>query len=339
MTSSESAVPPQDAGASPGRMCPLHYRYTPAALAEAPDIDAHTLYVAGGLYGNPYALDALERLAGAERGRVALAFNGDFNWCNVSLAGFEAVNRRVLAHHASRGNVETELAAEPLPGASDAGCGCAYPDEVSDADVARSNAMLARLRGTARGAPDLRARLGALPMFLAARVGGLRVGIVHGDAQSLAGWDFAHDRLADDAAGLRIADWFAQAQVGLFASSHTCLPALREVRNGQAGGWVINNGAAGMPNFAGTRYGVVTRVSLTPAGGVAGAARLYGTRIGDVHVDALRLDYDHAAWLSCFLADWPAGSDAHVSYFRRICEGPAFRPDQALAAVHAGACA
>ena len=323
------ADPPQST--APGRLCPVHYRYRPAALATAPDIEADTLYVAGGLYGNQFALDVLESLAAAERGRVALAFNGDFNWFNVSPAGFESLNRRVLAHHASRGNVETELAADPSPGGMDAGCGCAYPDEVSDADVARSNAMLARLRDTARGAQDLRTRLGTLPMFLAARVGGLRVGIVHGDAQSLAGWDFAHDRLAESQVQARIGAWFGQARVGLFASSHTCLPALREVRNSGDGGWVINNGAAGMPNFAGTRYGLVTRVSLAPASGAAAAARLYGTRIDGVHVDALRLDYDHAAWMRRFLADWPAGSDAHVSYWHRICEGPSFRPEQALA--------
>ena len=34
---------------------------------------------------------------------------------------------------------------------SAAGCGCGYPDSVGDAEVARSNAILAQLRETARG--------------------------------------------------------------------------------------------------------------------------------------------------------------------------------------------
>ena len=45
---------------TPGRSCPLHYRYRPEVFAiEAP---AHlrsldVLYVVGGLYGNPLALE------------------------------------------------------------------------------------------------------------------------------------------------------------------------------------------------------------------------------------------------------------------------------------------
>ena len=53
-------------------------------------------------------------------------------------------------------------------------------------------------------------------------------------------------RLDDPANAARIERSFAEARVDVFASSHTCLPALRRFDRGL----VINNGAAGMPNFA-----------------------------------------------------------------------------------------
>ncbi len=65
---------------TPGRSCPLHYRYTPEALAREPDLRAATLYVIGGLYGNWPALEAITALAEQERDPVTLVFNGDFNW-------------------------------------------------------------------------------------------------------------------------------------------------------------------------------------------------------------------------------------------------------------------
>jgi hypothetical protein len=39
-----------------GRSCPLAYRYQPEALAQPAQLEADTLYVVGGLYGNPAAL-------------------------------------------------------------------------------------------------------------------------------------------------------------------------------------------------------------------------------------------------------------------------------------------
>jgi hypothetical protein len=220
--------------------------------------------------------------------------------------------------------VETELAHEE----SGAGCGCAYPLDVSDAEVRRSNQILARLRETARGVPAVRARLAALPMHLVARVGDARVGLVHGDAASLAGWGFAHDRLADPRHARWVESALRDANVDVFASSHTCLPALHALEVDGRPCAVANNGAAGMPNFAGTRHGIVTRIATTP---FDGPGRLYGTALAGVHVDAVRLDYDHERWVARFLASWTAGSAAHASYFRRIVEGPRF----AAAAVRA----
>ncbi len=301
----------------PGRYCPQSYRYAPASLAREPELLADTLYVVGGLYGNVPALDVVERLAAAETGTTRVIFNGDFHWFDVDPAAFAEVDRRVAAHFALRGNVETEIASDD--GA--VGCGCAYPTTVSDADVERSNEILVRLRATARSVAARRAALAGLPMNAVAGVGEARIVVVHGDPESLAGWGFAHDRLADPRHAERIAAWCAAARADVFASSHTCLPVCRELVARARRSVVINNGAAGMPNFAGTRFGIATRISRRPA---PPELALYGVRVGALRVDAVRLDYDHDDWVRRFLSMWPEGSPAHRSYFQRIVAGPSY---------------
>jgi len=301
----------------PGRYCPTSYRYAPASLAREPEIVADTLYVVGGLYGNLPALDTVERLAGDELGTARICFNGDFHWFDIDYPTFAEVDRRAAGHTALRGNVETELASD----AGAAGCGCAYPASVSDAEVARSNAIIARLRATAGEDRTRRTALGALPMSAVARIGDARVAIVHGDPESLAGWGLAHDRLDDPLHRGWLTSWCEEAGADVFASSHTCLPVCRELVAGGRRSVVINNGAAGMPNFSGTRFGIATRISTRSA---PPAAALYGARLGAVHIDAIRLDYDHDDWVRRFLSMWPEGSPAHRSYFRRITCGPAY---------------
>jgi hypothetical protein len=305
----------------PGRSCPLHYRYAPASLNRPPEIVANTLYVVGGLYGNAAALRAINLLAAAEPGPVSLAFNGDFNWFNTDSAGFAGINKAVLTHHALRGNVETELAGDD----DTAGCGCAYPDIVSDAEVERSNTMLTKLRATARAFPALRAELAALPMNLLAEIGGLRIAIVHGDCESLAGW--AYDESALEHA--TVAAHFTAARARIIASSHTCLPVAIKLDTVQGPCALFNNGAAGMPNFAGTAFGVITRIATTPA---QTPAALYGTIIGGVHIDALAVAYDPLQWQQEFSANWPEGSAGHLSYHQRITCGPRYGLNRAMRA-------
>lgn len=299
----------------PGRSCPLDYRYPPSVFAREPDLQADTLYVVGGLYGNGPALETVLGMLSDERGSTALIFNGDFNWFDFDDESFEAINTAVLSHRALRGNVETELASDD----ASAGCGCGYPDSVPEADVARSNQILEQLRGTARRFPALRARLGRLPMHAVAQVGDLRIGIVHGDAESLAGWRFDVSALDDAGQREHLGEIFAAARLDGFASSHTCLPALREFSAGNGKRWVINNGAAGMPNFKNTQFGLLTRISVRPS---AAHASLYGLREKGVFVDALPIRYDQARWLDVFLANAAPGSPAHASYYNRIVSGP-----------------
>lgn len=291
-------------------------------LAREPDVRAETLYVVGGLYGNRTALAALFDLAAQESGPVTLVFNGDFNWFNVDAEGFCEINRQVLPHRAIRGNVETEIAGDD----DAAGCGCGYPDWVSDAEVSRSNQIMTRLRDAARAFPALRERLSTLPMHLVAEVGGVRAAIVHGDAHSLAGWDFAQEALRDPEHRAQIAPQFAAANARIFASSHTCLPVALEFDTPRGTCALINNGAAGMPNFLGTRHGVITRIATRPARHLE---PLYALHADAVHIEALPLHYDYTRWLREFLANWPQGSPAHASYYHRIRQGPAYSPAQA----------
>lgn len=299
----------------PGRTCPLSYRYSPCALDRDAELQAETLYIAGGVYGNPYALERILELAQDERHGASVVFNGDFNWFNVDAGDFTALNHTVLQHVALRGNVETEIAHDY----SAAGCGCAYPEGVSEHEVECSNAIIVRLRETARALPAVRNELGELPMHLVAEVAGIRVGIVHGDAESLAGWAYSEHALTHPEGIQQLRSHVAAARVRIVASSHTCLPVALGFETPGGPAALFNNGAAGMPNFSGTRHGLITRIGTHPA-----PHALYGTRIGAAYVEALPVQYEHARWIDAFLASWPAGSAAHVSYFRRMTEGPAY---------------
>ncbi len=311
---------------APGRSCPLHYRYAPAVfdtLAPPHLQGLEVLYVVGGLYGNPLALDEVLRLFERERGRARLLFNGDFHWFDADPALFAKLQRNVLAFDATRGNVETELAA--IHDQADAGCGCAYPEWVGDGVVERSNRILQRLRGATTSAQ--RAELAALPMWLRAEVGDMQLGVVHGDAVSLAGWGFAQEHLRDAAHRNRVETWFDAARVEAFASTHTCLPVFQRIAGGTAPRWIFNNGAAGMPNFRGDGAGLLTRIAMHP---FDGRERRFGLRQGALFIDAVAIEIDMPAWQGLFRAQWPAGSDAQVSYLERLRDGPDYAQADAL---------
>jgi hypothetical protein len=307
-------------------MCPADYRYPPSVFDRPPELSAEVLYVVGGLYGNLAALDEVERLAAQER--ATLVFNGDFHWFDAEPAWFAEIERRISRHHAIRGNVETETA---RTGDIGAGCGCAYPASVGEDVVRRSNEILVDLRQTAGALAGATSRLAALPMHLVATVGGLRVSIVHGDATTLAGWSFAQDAL-DDPGAPAVLDAIRRAsRIDVFASTHTCLAALRDYALLSGRLPIINNGAAGMPNFAGGRAGLVTRIASTACPHRA----LYGLIRDGLHIDAIPVAYDHERFLARFRARWPAGSAAYASYFQRITTGPPYQIAQARPALRA----
>jgi predicted phosphodiesterase len=297
----------------PGRSCPLSYRYSPKVFDRPAEWAAETIYVIGGLYGNLEALDAIEHMAATETVPPRLVFNGDFHWFDAQADWFAELDRRVHRHTALRGNVETELASAD----DKAGCGCAYPESVDKADVERSNNILARLKQVAQNAKHL----GSLPMHAVASVGGTRIAVVHGDAESLAGWRFDGAAMDVPENQAWLSDVFAQSKVDVFASSHTCTPALRNV---SGCGVVVNNGSAGMASLAGATHGIITRVSTHAA--PISLPVLHGAQHAGVHVDAVAVYFDDTRWQQRFLTAWPAGSDAHISYWNRICHGPSCPP-------------
>jgi hypothetical protein len=323
---------------APGRSCPLTYRYQPEALAQPAQLEADTLYVVGGLYGNPAALQALLERANREPSSPpAIVFNGDFHWLDVDPDDFQAISETVLGHHAIKGNVEAELAAD-----ADTGCCCAYPDYISDDVVGRSNQIMTRLRATAGRFPELVARLGQLPRYLTASVGGQRIGILHGDPESLAGWQLAleamepGDPLVRRQVGWRgrpttivdLLDWFGRAEVSVFACTHTGLPFAQGLTDQQGRRrLVINNGSAGLPSFTGTSFGVITRLSTNPH---PPTDSLYGTTLDGLRCDALALAFDLASWLGHFTAQWPVGSPASDRYLARIRGGTQLQVHQAI---------
>jgi hypothetical protein len=150
---------------------------------------------------------------------------------------------------------------------------------------------------------------------------------VHGDAASLAGWRFAREAL-DDHSGDEWRDEIRRAsRIDVFACTHTCVAALRDFALPAGRLTVINNGAAGMPNFLCSTFGVVTRIAVSRSP----HRSLYGLLRDGVHIDAVALHYDQRAFLDQFLSRWPEGSPAHQSYFSRITDGPDYPMGRALA--------
>lgn len=308
-----------------GRNCPLAYRYAPADLCrQVGESPADVLYVIGGLYGNVLALDEIERMAHAEEAegrRVQLVFNGDFNWFNASDELFREVNERVLRHTVSLGNVEYELA-NPSPGA---GCGCAYPEFVDQGVVERSNRIIERLQGVAAAHPDIQSRLGDLPRYRCLIFGGLKILVLHGDPESLAGWGLAQEAFVggNEAA---LTEWFDLTGADAMVCTHTCLPVLWSGRVAKQVRLVVNNGSAGMGNLQGDPRGLVTRISAFKPS-VEPVVAL--ERLG-LHFSLVPVAFDQSAWLSRFDALWPAGSDAQVSYRNRLLNGTDLVPGDVL---------
>ncbi|WP_298451169.1 hypothetical protein [uncultured Marinobacter sp.] len=305
-----------------GRSCPLAYRYQPASLCADPvPVAEDVIYVIGGLYGNPFALDEIEKMALAEERQgssVKLVFNGDFNWFNASNELFRDINNRVLKHTAILGNVDFELAT-PSAGA---GCGCAYPEFVDQGVVERSNQIMSRLQNLAATHPDIQQRLAALPRYQCMMFGGLKVLVLHGDPESLAGWGLAYESFAAGNQG-RLDEWFRESGADVIASTHTCLPVLW---SGGAQGRscvVANNGSSGMGNLSGDARGLVTRISRTASTVESVAGLISG---GGIHVDLMPVDFNVSAWVERFDQLWPAGSPAAISYRKRLLEGASLSP-------------
>jgi len=278
-----------------GRICPIDYHYTAHSLSQTP------------------ALETIESLAADENAHCV--FNGDFNWFNCTPSDFSKINNAVLKYSATRGNVETEIARTPFAG----GCGCGYPDDVSDNTVAWSNDIIELLHKASADAPTLLNNLRQLPTTKRYQVAELQIQVVHGDLTSLAGWTLSRSSLnkpSNDTVQ-NIVDTSAD----IIACTHTCEPYAVTLNSSKSPCVVINNGAAGMPNFKQVKtadsFGIITRIATTPAPGNS----LYQSKVAGVHIDAIAVHYDQAKFLDWFEAIWNPESAAYLSYFDRIKNG------------------
>lgn len=305
-----------------GRACPVDYRIAPDAFAGRPQRCCDVLYVVGGLYGNPFAFEALRALIDAEQGQALAVLNGDMHWFDKTAANFEALEDAVEAAGEGYvplvGNVEAELRRQVDVGV---GCGCAYPDCTDDESVSRSNRIHRMLSTAVEERPGLKERLMGRPATLTVDVAGAKVGITHGDEKLLGGWDCSRESLQDILRQDEL-DCFMEANdLDVLATTHTCAP----VALAMARGCVINNGAAGLPNFKGQRYGLCVRIARTPA-----PEALFGTCQDGLYVQAVPVRYDHDAYLAWFDGLWDDVSPAAISYRARIVEGPDDRVADAL---------
>jgi hypothetical protein len=82
-----------------------------------------------------------------------------------------------------------------------------------------------------------------------------------------------------------------------------------------------------MPNFERTTCGVITRIASHAS---PRAKALYATRLGSLLIEALPVHYDPVAWREHFSANWPPGTAAHRSYYRRITQGPRYALGEAV---------
>jgi len=303
-------------------MCPVDYHYCPADFDRPAERHVDVLYIAGGLYGNVEAIKAIESLADQEPSKPHIIFNGDFHFFDAESEWFAEVERRISTQDAIRGNVETEISRAEDIGT---GCGCAYPASVSDEVVRVSNEIIACLHEVAASITGAADRLRQLSMNLVVQVGDCRIGVVHGDATALAGWGFGCHELDDPSKEDWLADIAQGSRIDVFASTHTGLAALRDFRFESGRLTIINNGSAGLPNFAHTRHGVISRIATRPSPHVT----LYGLERDGIYVDALAVPCDRAAFLARFLRRWPEGSAAHTAYFSRIMGGPDYAIAQA----------
>jgi hypothetical protein len=319
----------------------MAYRYRPDDLGGPAVFSCRALYVVGGLYGNLAALDAVLRRAAAEPIPPKIVFNGDFHYLDADPETFAAIAAGVLAHRASLGNVEYALTA---PNA-DIGCGCDYPDYISDAVVERSNRIVSRLRRTAAAFPSHLAALAALPRHLTIDVAGYRVGIVHGDPESVAGWKLALEAIEPADPAVRehtrwagaptttatLSDWFRRGRLDVLASTHTGLAYAQDLSVDNHPRLVINNGSAGLGNFHDTAYGVLTRIAADtaePPDSLYGHALTGRTHTG-LRCDAIPVHYDLARATRSFLTTWPTGSAGHTGYYNRLTHGSDLHQHQA----------
>ena len=267
----------------PGRNCPLHYRY---ARAPSPGRErrCEVLYVVGGLYGNEQALERVLELFDARARRQAARVQRRLPLVRRRRRRRSRRSSAACSRFsATRGNVETELAApQSHDGATPAAAAPIPTGWVTTSSRART--VSSRGCATPRAHCLARAtRCSPCRCGCASTSGGARVG------------DRARRRAVARRLGLRAGaparrGGTARRRGGSRRRKSTCSPAATlACRCSHAvsaiAASLLNNGAAGMPNFAGAPEGLLTRIAMRP---FEGPQRRFGTTATSLYLDAHR---------------------------------------------------
>jgi predicted phosphodiesterase/pyruvate-formate lyase-activating enzyme len=197
------------------------------------------LAICGGVYANPWALEAFAADA-RERGAERLLCLGDLGGFG---AACDAVWPLLLEHgiECIAGNYDVAI------GRGDPDCGCGYTDE-------RDNHFAQVMYDYTRGhtSPAFAAWMRGLPGELRETVGGVDLHAVHGSPLAIN--DFAWESLADDELALRV----RASGADVLLCTHTGIPWQRECE----GTLVVNVGTIGRPANDGRREGWYAIVEL-----------------------------------------------------------------------------
>lgn len=268
------------------------------------NLEAEVIYIVGGLYGNRCALEIINKMAHGENAKVI--FNGDMHWFDVERR-FLKIEELSKGSIKLLGNVEFEL----LNNTTSLGCGCNYPEDVSDGVVERSNIIHNMMKENIKGDQilnDIKGRSKTLVLDFF----GKKIAITHGDEKSMSGWKCSNDNLKLESRKKELDNWFKENDIDILATTHTCLAVVYD--NGR--NIVINNGAAGMANIQGQTFGLFTRIARSKH-----EKAIISQEIGGLFVELVRVDFDIEKFKLWFGEIWSDESPASISYKNRIING------------------
>ena len=210
-----------------GRVCPTDYHIDDQAFFGEAEHVCDVLYVVGGLYGNPFALEAIDQLIAGERTRAAdygtsdieitTVFNGDMHWFDKTAENFASIEKAAAKYTLLIGNVEAELRRESPIGV---GCGCAYPACVDNETVARSNKIHSMLFNELFDRPELKELLQGRPSTTTVAVAGRKVGITHGDEHMVGGWNCSREELSKLERQQKLDAFLVENDLDVLANAH-----------------------------------------------------------------------------------------------------------------------
>ena len=288
-----------------GRNCSLEYILQKDWTKKSEKLEEEAIYIVGGLYGNRYALEIFNKMTHDENAKVV--FNGDMHWFDVEKEDFLKIEELSKDSIKLLGNVEFEL----LNNTSSLGCGCNYPEDVSDGVVERSNVIHNMMKENIKGDQILndikeRSKTLVLDFF------GKKIAITHGDEKSMSGWGCSNENLKLVSRKKELDNWFKENDIDILATTHTCLAVVYD--NGR--NIVINNGAAGMANIKGETFGLFTRIAKN-----SHKKAIYSEYRDGLYVELVKVDFNIEKFKLWFEKVWPDDSPASISYKNRIING------------------